>query len=188
MYLRSLRHLYLLGCPLMEMPPNIGQLTNLKTLNTFVVGKSPASSLLAELKWLNLGGQLCIEHLERVSNPMDAKEANLEGKQNLSQLQLKWEYGLAKCESQKKFESQPESESENVDSESESVDSEARGNVESESESFDSEARGNVESEAQENVLPCSWVMMAAASIEVAVASDALLVGRFWAVYGSKVI
>ncbi|KAI7988822.1 Disease resistance protein RGA2 [Camellia lanceoleosa] len=39
-----------------------------------------------------------------------------------------------------------------------------------------------------EEVLPCSWVMMAAASIEVAVASDGLLVGRFWAVYGSKVI
>ncbi|KAI8018304.1 putative disease resistance protein RGA1 [Camellia lanceoleosa] len=32
------------------------------------------------------------------------------------------------------------------------------------------------------------WVMMAAASIEVAVASDALLVGRFWAVYGYEII
>ncbi|CAL5436204.1 unnamed protein product [Camellia sinensis] len=126
MYLRSLRCLSLLDCLLIEMPPKIGQLTNLKTLTTFVVGKSTDCSLLAELKCLNLGGQLCIDHLERVSNPMDAKEANLVGKQNLSQLQLNWEYGLAECESQE--------------------------NVESESENVDSEAQGNVESEAQENV------------------------------------
>ncbi|THG07906.1 hypothetical protein TEA_021078 [Camellia sinensis var. sinensis] len=85
MYLRSLRHLYLLHCPLIdEMPPKIGQLTNLKTLNTFVVGKSTACSLLAELKCLNLGGEIRIEHLKRVSNPMDAKEANLVAKQNLT--------------------------------------------------------------------------------------------------------
>ncbi|KAL7166672.1 hypothetical protein ACSBR2_037357 [Camellia fascicularis] len=113
MYLRSLRHLYLLDCPLIEMPPKIGQLTNLKTLNEFVVGKSTDSSLLAELKCLNLGGELRIRHLERVSNPMDAKEANLVGKQNLSQLQLNWEYGFGECESQ------------------ENVDSEAQGEVES---------------------------------------------------------
>ncbi|KAL7187993.1 hypothetical protein ACSBR1_037935 [Camellia fascicularis] len=121
MYLRSLRCLSLLDCLLIEMPPKIGQLTNLKTLTTFVVGKSTDCSLLAELKCLNLGGQLCINHLERVSNPMDAKEANLVGKQNLSQLQLNWEYGLAECESQ-----------ENVESECENVDSEAQENVKSE--------------------------------------------------------
>ncbi|KAI7987407.1 putative disease resistance protein RGA4 [Camellia lanceoleosa] len=128
MYLRSLRHLYLLGCPLIEMPPKIGQLTNLKILNEFVVGKSTDSSLLAELKCLNLGGELRIQHLERVSNPVDAKEANLVGKQNLSQLQLNWEYGLAECESQENAESEPEYEN------------------------VDSEAQGDVESEAQENV------------------------------------
>ncbi|CAL5436170.1 unnamed protein product [Camellia sinensis] len=114
MHLRSLRHLYLFGCQLIEMPPKIGQLTNLKTLNTFVLGKSTDCSLLAELKCLNLGGELCIKHLERVSNPMDAKEANLVGKQNLSQLQLNWEYGLAECESQGNIESEAQ---ENVKSE-----------------------------------------------------------------------
>ncbi|THG07845.1 hypothetical protein TEA_014249 [Camellia sinensis var. sinensis] len=95
MYLRSLRHLFLSGCPLIEMPPKIGQLTNLKTLNKFVVGKSTDCSLLAELKCLNLQGELCIWHLETVRNPMDAKEANLVGMQNLSQLQLNWAYGFA---------------------------------------------------------------------------------------------
>ncbi|XP_028110867.1 putative disease resistance protein RGA4 [Camellia sinensis] len=114
MYLRSLRHLYLLNCPLIEMPPKIGQLTNLKTLTEFVVGKSTDCSLLAELKCLNLGGQLCIKHLERVSYPLDGKEAILVGKQNLSQLQLIWEYGLAECESQENVESEAQ---ENVKSE-----------------------------------------------------------------------
>ncbi|XP_028124738.1 putative disease resistance protein RGA1 [Camellia sinensis] len=106
MYLRSLRHLYLLGCPLIEMPPKIGQLTNLKTLNTFVVGKSTDCSLLAELKCLNLGGELHIKHLERVRNPVDAKEANLVGKQNLSRLELNWEYDWAEAESQENVESE----------------------------------------------------------------------------------
>ncbi|CAL5375812.1 unnamed protein product [Camellia sinensis] len=106
MYLRSLRHLFLSGCRLIEMPPKIGQLTNLKTLSEFVVGKSTDCSLLAELKCLNLQGELCIWHLERVRNPMDAKEANLVGMQNLSQLQLKWAYGFAECESQENVKSQ----------------------------------------------------------------------------------
>ncbi|KAL7166660.1 hypothetical protein ACSBR2_037345 [Camellia fascicularis] len=96
MYLGSLLHLYLLRCPLIdEMPPKIGQLTNLKTLNTFVVGKSTDCSLLAELNCLNLEGEIHIDHLERVSNPMDVKEANLVGKQNLSQLELYWGYDWA---------------------------------------------------------------------------------------------
>ncbi|CAL5373745.1 unnamed protein product [Camellia sinensis] len=105
-YLRSLRHLFLSGDRLIEMPPKIGRLTNLKTLNEFVVGKSTDCSLLAELKCLNLQGELCIWHLERVRNPMDAKEANLVGKQNLSQLELNWEYGLAECESQENVKSE----------------------------------------------------------------------------------
>ncbi|THF97915.1 hypothetical protein TEA_027556 [Camellia sinensis var. sinensis] len=83
MYLRSLRHLFLSGYQLIEMPPKLGQLTNLKTLNKFVVGMSTDCSLLAELKCLKLQGELCIWHLERVRNPMAAKEANLVGMQNL---------------------------------------------------------------------------------------------------------
>ncbi|KAL7188007.1 hypothetical protein ACSBR1_037948 [Camellia fascicularis] len=86
MYLGSLLHLYLLRCPLIdEMPQKIGQLTNLKTLNTFVVGKSTDCSLLAELNCLNLEGEIHIDHLERVSNPMDAE--NVESKLVLEALQ-----------------------------------------------------------------------------------------------------
>ncbi|PHT49669.1 putative disease resistance protein RGA4 [Capsicum baccatum] len=87
-YLRNLRHLRLKGCPLSHMPPNIGQLTHLKTLNKFVVGKRRCSKL-SELRDLNLRGELVIEHLERVENHMDAKEA-LCSKQNLQSLALYW--------------------------------------------------------------------------------------------------
>ncbi|KAI8553449.1 hypothetical protein RHMOL_Rhmol05G0017000 [Rhododendron molle] len=89
--LRNLRHLHLSRCSLTEMPPEIGQLTCLKELTLFVVGKNKGCHL-AELQHLNLGGVLRIEHLERVKNPMDAKEANLAGKHNLRVLMLCWEY------------------------------------------------------------------------------------------------
>ncbi|KAI7989941.1 putative disease resistance protein RGA4 [Camellia lanceoleosa] len=118
-------------------------------------------SLLAELKCLNVGGELCIKHLERVRNPMDAKEANLAGKQNLSWRELNWEYSLA------------ESESENDESESQEID-------EAESQEIDEfESSENVEFKNIVNVL-----MVAAARIEVVVASEALSAGRFWAVHG----
>ncbi|KAL7187995.1 hypothetical protein ACSBR1_037937 [Camellia fascicularis] len=142
MYLRRLRHLYLSDCLLIEMPPKIGQLTYLKTLTAFVVGKSIDCSLLAELKCLNLGGELCIEQLERLRNPMDAKEANLVGKQNLSRMELNWEYSLA------------ESESENDESESQEInESESQENVEFESsENVESKSQENDESESQGKV------------------------------------
>ncbi|KAK4340548.1 hypothetical protein RND71_039049 [Anisodus tanguticus] len=87
-YLRNLRHLRLKGCPLSHMPPNIGQLTHLKTLNKFVVGKKKCSKL-SELRDLNLRGELVIEHLERVENHTEAKEA-LSSKQDLQSLALYW--------------------------------------------------------------------------------------------------
>ncbi|CAL5436196.1 unnamed protein product [Camellia sinensis] len=139
-YLRSLRHVFLKWCRLIEMPQKIGQLTYLKTLTVFVVGKSTSCNLLAES--LNLGGELCIEHLERVRNPMDAKEANLVGKQNLSRMELNWQYSLA------------ESESENDESESQEIDeSESQENVEFESsENVESKSQENDESESEENI------------------------------------
>ncbi|KAF2282820.1 hypothetical protein GH714_043111 [Hevea brasiliensis] len=45
---------------------------------------------VAELEGLNLGGDLHIEHLERVGNPMDAKAASLIRKQDLCKLTLSW--------------------------------------------------------------------------------------------------
>ncbi|KAH7835991.1 hypothetical protein Vadar_031816 [Vaccinium darrowii] len=45
---------------------------------------------LAELQHLDLGEELRIEHLERVRNSMDAKEANLIQKQKLRMIKLVW--------------------------------------------------------------------------------------------------
>ncbi|KAK0575295.1 hypothetical protein LWI29_028601 [Acer saccharum] len=52
----------------------IGQITCLKTLTLFFIGKKRGFHLV-ELKALDLGGELRIKHLNRVGNPMDAKEA-----------------------------------------------------------------------------------------------------------------
>ncbi|KAK0579698.1 hypothetical protein LWI29_029903 [Acer saccharum] len=71
------------------MPPEIGQITCLKTLTLFIVGKKRGCHL-DELKGLNLGGTLSIKHLQRVENPRDAKEANLVEKLNLRRLSLSW--------------------------------------------------------------------------------------------------
>uniref|UniRef100_A0A5B7AYL3 Putative disease resistance protein RGA2 n=1 Tax=Davidia involucrata TaxID=16924 RepID=A0A5B7AYL3_DAVIN len=101
-YLRSLRHLYLRNChELNHTPSEIGRLTCLKTLSLFVVGKQRGCHL-TELKGLNLGGELRIKHLDRVRNVMDAKEANLVGKQNLRHLDLDWEWN-SECELQEQL-------------------------------------------------------------------------------------
>ncbi|KAK2420862.1 putative disease resistance protein RGA3 [Trifolium repens] len=88
--LQDLRHLLIKGCDsLRSMPSNIGGLTHLRTLNLFIVG-SKTGFCLAELHNLQLGGKLHIKGLENVSNETDAREANLIGKKELSQLTLSW--------------------------------------------------------------------------------------------------
>ncbi|KAI9073423.1 hypothetical protein K1719_044608 [Acacia pycnantha] len=88
--LKSLRHLYLEGCrSLSRLAPKMGQLTCLKTLNTYIVG-TQKGFFLAELRNLKLKGVLHIRHLERLRSVMDAKEANLADK-NLIDLVLSWE-------------------------------------------------------------------------------------------------
>ncbi|KAK4489731.1 hypothetical protein RD792_000366 [Penstemon davidsonii] len=89
-YMRNLRHLFLECDSLSEMPPSIGELTSLKKLSYFIVGHEETNQL-KELEFLNLGGSLFIEHLERVKNFVDAKKANLAKKQNLCELSLQWE-------------------------------------------------------------------------------------------------
>ncbi|XP_031279488.1 putative disease resistance protein RGA3 [Pistacia vera] len=101
--LKNLRHLYLNGCTkLSQMPPHIGQITCLKTLTLFIVGERRGCHL-AELKGLNLGEELCVTHLNRVGNLMDAQEANLVEKKNLRRLELSWELD-SESESQEKVE------------------------------------------------------------------------------------
>ncbi|KAK7359118.1 hypothetical protein VNO77_01064 [Canavalia gladiata] len=87
--LKSLQHLCLRNCiSLSSLPPKIGELTSLRTLNTYFVGKK-RGFLLAELGCLNLKGELHIKNLERVKSVVDAKNANMANKY-LTDLQLTW--------------------------------------------------------------------------------------------------
>ncbi|KAH9750228.1 putative disease resistance RPP13-like protein 1 [Citrus sinensis] len=73
-----------------EMPVGIGRLTCLQTLCNFVVGKD-SGSRLRELKSLTqLGGTLCISNLENVKHIIDAEDAQLDRKENLKELWLRW--------------------------------------------------------------------------------------------------
>ncbi|XP_044483667.1 putative disease resistance RPP13-like protein 1 [Mangifera indica] len=87
----NLRHLNmdLVDC-LEGMPLNIGKLTYLRTLPTFVVGKGNGSGL-RELKSLpNLQRKLRISRLENVNDIEEAKEADLNGKKKLDVISLEW--------------------------------------------------------------------------------------------------
>ncbi|MCH95446.1 NBS-LRR resistance protein, partial [Trifolium medium] len=69
--------------------PNIGKLSCLKTLSFYIVSLEKGTSL-AELRDLNLGGRLSIEHLNNVGSFSDAEEANLLSKKDLQELWLSW--------------------------------------------------------------------------------------------------
>ncbi|KAF4354032.1 hypothetical protein G4B88_011195 [Cannabis sativa] len=88
--LKGLRHLYIQGCSrLSHLPPNIRQLTCLKTLSNFIVDRRRGCQL-DELNHLNLGGYLHISNLDKVRRPKEARFANLSGKRNLKRLHLSW--------------------------------------------------------------------------------------------------
>ncbi|KAJ4764355.1 Disease resistance protein RGA2 [Rhynchospora pubera] len=72
------------------IPRGIGQLGDLQTLPRFnVVSDKGQDCNMIELNHLNLRGDLCILNLEKV--PMgDAKNANLEEKQFIEKLMLRW--------------------------------------------------------------------------------------------------
>ncbi|BAS93754.1 putative disease resistance protein RGA3 [Oryza sativa Japonica Group] len=89
-FMISLRHVYLDDCArLTSMPAGLGQLINLRTLTKFVPGNE-SGYRINELNDLKLGGKLQIFNLIKVTNPIEAKEANLECKTNLQQLALCW--------------------------------------------------------------------------------------------------
>ncbi|XLR21740.1 hypothetical protein S83_049640 [Arachis hypogaea] len=71
------------------MPPNIGELKCLRTLNLFIVDKKEGRGL-SELRDLQLGGKLRIKGLENVINEGDARDANLSAKKKLENLYLSW--------------------------------------------------------------------------------------------------
>ncbi|XP_060961079.1 putative disease resistance protein At3g14460 [Cannabis sativa] len=90
-HLINLRHLIINGDSLVEMPSQIGKLTNLQILTTFVLGKDSGAKVeeLAELH--SLHGELSIKKLENVVNITKALDQVivLEKKQ-LEKLRLEW--------------------------------------------------------------------------------------------------
>ncbi|PWZ25070.1 putative disease resistance protein RGA4 [Zea mays] len=96
-HMSALRHLYTDGCTRLEcMPPELGQITSLRTITWFVVGSGLSCSSLAELKDLNIGGSLKLKQLENVpAGRRNAEAANLVNKKELRQLTLEWTSGKA---------------------------------------------------------------------------------------------
>ncbi|KAL6289685.1 hypothetical protein ACE6H2_007195 [Prunus campanulata] len=85
----NLRHIYF-PWNLMTFPAGMGRLTNLRTLEYFMVGKETSCGI-EELAGLNLlKGQLSINNLEFVRDGEEAKKAKLVEKTNIRQLLLEW--------------------------------------------------------------------------------------------------
>ncbi|KAM4087765.1 hypothetical protein ACB094_07G020700 [Castanea mollissima] len=90
-YMKNLMYLGITNCSsLTRMPEGIGQLTCLQSLSLFIVGKEKGYQV-SELKGLNLRNKLTIKELDNVRNSVEAKNANLIGKQNLHSLSLVWQ-------------------------------------------------------------------------------------------------
>ncbi|XP_028789897.1 putative disease resistance RPP13-like protein 1 [Neltuma alba] len=88
--LTKLRCLDISGTKLSRMPPHMGRLKNLQMLAVFVLGNRCGSSIkeLKELQFLQ--EKLTISNLQYVASPEDAIIANMNGKEKLNELVLKW--------------------------------------------------------------------------------------------------
>ncbi|KAJ6960547.1 disease resistance protein RGA3 [Populus alba x Populus x berolinensis] len=89
--MKSLMYLDLTGCDALQcMPSGMGQLTCLRKLGMFIVGKE-AGHHIGELQRLNyIGGELSIKDLGNVQGFTDAQNAYLTRKTNLQSLSLSW--------------------------------------------------------------------------------------------------
>ncbi|PPD90365.1 hypothetical protein GOBAR_DD12720 [Gossypium barbadense] len=88
--LKNLRYLDIRNCDaLTSMPVALGQLSVLRKLSMFIVGKEDGCGI-DELKGLALEGELSIKGLHNVKSSMEAKNANLIKKHNLRSLSLSW--------------------------------------------------------------------------------------------------
>ncbi|XP_058086485.1 putative disease resistance protein RGA3 [Magnolia sinica] len=91
-YMISLRHLELNDVESLKcMPERMGKLTSLQTMTQFVVGKGKRCSSIRELKDLKLQGSIRIKNLKNVANKEEAREADLQNKEDLNYLGLWWE-------------------------------------------------------------------------------------------------
>ncbi|XP_078158861.1 putative disease resistance protein RGA4 [Carex rostrata] len=89
-YMMSLRHLHIENCDGLKCtPPGLGELKYLQTLTYYIVGTRDGNKF-GELKTLNIGGQLEVYNLGEVGNAREAREVNMESKQNLDHLVLSW--------------------------------------------------------------------------------------------------
>ncbi|GJU10985.1 disease resistance protein [Tanacetum coccineum] len=89
-YMRNLQHLDTQYTTLTHMPVGIKELTNLRRLQEFVIGKDDGAQI-GELGNLNLlGWELNLSRLENVSGLSDAESAKLKDKTNLKSLILNW--------------------------------------------------------------------------------------------------
>uniref|UniRef100_A0A453QCE4 R13L1/DRL21-like LRR repeat region domain-containing protein n=3 Tax=Aegilops tauschii subsp. strangulata TaxID=200361 RepID=A0A453QCE4_AEGTS len=93
--LRKLINLYLFGClSLKSMSPNFGLLNNLHILTKFVVDTGDGLGI-EQLKDLqHLRNRLELLNLNKIKSGENAKEANLNQKQNLNELLLCWDQGI----------------------------------------------------------------------------------------------
>ncbi|KAL5720550.1 protein-serine/threonine phosphatase [Ranunculus cassubicifolius] len=92
--MRKLRYLHHLdvdvACLLLWMPPGLGDLTSLRTLPAFVVGKEKGCGITELEHMAMLSGNLAILRLENVSSSDEAKEATLDRKILINKLELQW--------------------------------------------------------------------------------------------------
>ncbi|XP_058106800.1 putative disease resistance protein RGA3 [Magnolia sinica] len=88
----SLRHLDIKDNYMLKyLPQGIGRLTDLWTLSDFIVGGGDEGCNCRELKYLNhLQGSLRIQNVEKVRSRDEAREAELDKKQHLHALTLKY--------------------------------------------------------------------------------------------------
>ncbi|CAK9140270.1 unnamed protein product [Ilex paraguariensis] len=87
----NLRHLDIRDTPkLEEMPSGIDRLKHLQTLPKILVGKNSGFGLRDLNNLVLLRGMLSIAGIENVTDVQDAKEANLCCKQDINELEFKW--------------------------------------------------------------------------------------------------
>ncbi|XP_071719106.1 putative disease resistance RPP13-like protein 1 [Rutidosis leptorrhynchoides] len=87
----NLRHLDMTDTPLLiKTPLGMGGLTSIQTLSKVIIERGNGFKV-SELKDMsNLQGDLTIEALEKVTDPQQAMDANLEGKKDLVSLDMEW--------------------------------------------------------------------------------------------------